>query len=402
MTRPAHPAADPAVGARILSAWRDGDLVPRGPGSPAPEPSEPAEASVIGIGESFVAWAVRAPGRAGITVRVPWRDPEDLAQPLGPEIAALRHVPPGLGPLPLALWEDPATSPIGRPCLVTAFVPGRVLPPSGWTGAHVRAHGRALARLHASPMPGRGRLGGRPDAASEAISAPASGGRPDPGQAAHPDAGEGSGSSSGSGSGPRNPAHVDTAALVPGPMSILGEVDGAFGWWREHHPGVAGRADLAPLLAAARARCAGAEPAFAADGTFVLAHGDLCATNVVWTADADGAPHPRFIDFEWAQADDRARDLAIIGGAVHGGPWYVPLDDAGLADLLDTYVAAARALDPGAIPDVAALRVRRDAWVAYERTAMLLHVARRAGEGDPVHRAALPVLRSTLAAWLGA
>ncbi|MGP9694147.1 phosphotransferase [Brachybacterium sp. AOP25-B2-12] len=356
MTDATDAAADPEVGRRILAAWRDGTLVPRGPDTPGPRPAEDSGIEVIGVGESFAAWAICSPGHPGVTVRVPWRDPEDLAQPLGREIAALRHVPPGLGPLPLALWDDPASSPIGRPCLVTAFVPGRVLAPTDWSPRHLRAHARALARLHTASMPGRGPLLGAPD----------------------------------------------TAGLAPGPMSILAEADGAFAWWHEHHPEVADRADVAPLLAAARGRCAQAEPAFARNDAYVLAHGDLCATNVVWEDDAEGAPRPRFIDFEWAQADDRARDLAIIGGPVHGGPWYVPLDDGALEDLLRTYVDAARGYDPTAIPDVDDLRARRDAWVAYERTAMLLHVTRRAAEGDPAHRAALPVLRSSLAEWLGA
>ena len=48
----------------------------------------------------------------------------------------------------------------------------------------------------------------------------------------------------------------------------------------------------------------------------------------------------------------------------------------------------------------AALRERMRAWTAYERTAMLVHVASRAATRAS-HRQVLPVLRGTLAAELG-
>ena len=50
--------------------------------------------------------------------------------------------------------------------------------------------------------------------------------------------------------------------------------------------------------------------------------------------------------------------------------------------------------------DVPSLRERMRAWTAYERTAMLVHVASRAATRAS-HRRVLPVLRGTLADELG-
>ena len=110
----------------------------------------------------------------------------------------------------------------------------------------------------------------------------------------------------------------------------------------------------------------------------------------------------QYIDYEWAQGDDPARDLAIIGGPVHGGPWYVPLAEEQVMAFVEEYVRARGELGevPAGIADVGALRERMRAWTAYERTAMLVHVASRAATRAS-HRQVLPVLRGTLAAELG-
>lgn len=350
----ASPVASPAFGERLLAAWRDGTLIPDG--ADGAHSAREAQAVVTGVGESFVAWRLTPAHGERLVVRVPWRPLDDLAQPLGEEIAALGHVDPAVGPRPVAACTDPGRSPIELPYVVTSYVPGRVLAPRRWTSAHLAAHARTLAVLHRPVLPGRGRLL------------------------------------------PGGTRAEQEAGLVRGPFSILAEVDGAFSWWREHHPEVTGEPLTAGLLDAARAVCAAAEPVAARLDSFTLAHGDLCATNVVWEDDGSGAgPVPRYIDFEWAQGDDPARDVAIIGGPVHGGPWYVPMDAEAHEAFLLAYVDAARALAPDRALDLDELRIRRDAWEAYERTAMYLHVARRAADGDPVHAAALPVLRDGLA-----
>lgn len=347
-------AASPETAERILAAWREGALVPRsGPGGDA-------TVVVSGRGESYVAWRLTPEDGDPLAVRVPRLGPDDLAQPIGREMPVLAQLEPGIGPAPVALHAEAATSPVGLPCVVTTFVPGRVLDPEEWTREHLLAHARALAAMHRRAWPGRGPIASGTDPAAD---------------------------------------------LARGSMSMLAECDGSFAWWRENVPAVCADSANAAIMDAARAVCEAAEPAFARLDAYALAHGDLVSTNIVWEDRTDGeasAPTCRYIDYEWAQADDRARDLAIIGGPVHAGPWYVPLGAEALEAFLQEYVRATRELDPGLELDADALRVRRDAWIAYERTAMLLHVARRAAAGDPLHRSVLAPLRELLTGWLAA
>ena len=120
------------------------------------------------------------------------------------------------------------------------------------------------------------------------------------------------------------------------------------------------------------------------------------------THDVTRAPLRSAVVAARAQGDDPARDLAIIGGPVHGGPWYVPLAEEQVTAFVDEYVRARGELGevPAGIADVGALRERMRAWTAYERTAMLVHVASRAATRAS-HRQVLPVLQGTLAAELG-
>lgn len=151
---------------------------------------------------------------------------------------------------------------------------------------------------------------------------------------------------------------------------------------------------LGPVIAAAGTACAEAAELIDAAPRWTLCHGDLCATNIVWEGGRCA-----YIDFEWAMADDPARDLAIIGGSVHGGPWYVPMDEAQVGGFVEAYRAAGRELG-SPVEKASALRARMRAWTLYERTAMLVHVAGRAGT-SALHARALPQLRAGLAALLG-
>src|SRR5699024_7093633 len=91
----------------------------------------------------------------------------------------------------------------------------------------------------------------------------------------------------------------------------------------ERHGALLAEHGLEPFLEAALTGVAGIEDQIASLEGFSLCHGDLCATNILWagTDAASSDPRVQYIDFEWAQGDDPARDLAIIGGRVHGGPW---------------------------------------------------------------------------------
>src|SRR5699024_7187226 len=111
---------------------------------------------------------------------------------------------------------------------------------------------------------------------------------------------------------------------------------------RARHGAVIADQGLEPILEATVSRVRAIERDIAQLDGFVLAHGDLCATNIMWDrAGIDAtSEHPtvRYIDFEWAQGEDPARDLANIGGSVHGGPWYVPMDEEQISGVVDRYV----------------------------------------------------------------
>lgn len=335
-------AENDALPARIAHAWEHGTLWTSGALlAPGPEPAAirrtggTAEVTRLGSGETFTAWHLLPPHGTDLTVRIPWHE---VTHPLRHEFAALLHAPPGVGPIPVACQEDPRRSPLGVSYLVTSTVAGRILPPRAWTREHLLAHARRLAMLHAVRAPGRGPVGLGTDR---------------------------------------------WADVEPGPMSLVRVLDADF---QATDPRIVARFDLGPLMAAAREFCAARDDAFGRIDGFVLSHGDLCATNVVWPEALPGEPAaapdthaaPGYIDFEWAQADDPARDLAIIGGAVHGGPWYVPMDDETIDAFIAEYAAAGAAhagVDPHTPIDAAALRVRRDAWEVYEKTAMAAHLA---------------------------
>lgn len=370
-------AGAPEMGELLAEAWSSGVLVlpQRDEGSPVrlpglhksvlpPSLTGPAEVSLEGMGEHFAAWRVSPHQNAPLIVRIPHVDLAELPWGLEHEIAALFLSPSGVGPEPIAVETGSAGSPIGRPYVVTSCMPGRALPPSAWTEEHLRAHARLLAALHMVPAPGRGpvQMGKRP-----------------------------------------------WRGIPRDAPSLLAEVEEAADTWRTDRRDLLKEHRLKPLLKAAIAQVAAVEPQIRALDGFVLAHGDLCATNILWASGSAPLPSPRYIDFEWAQGDDPARDLAIIGGRAHAGPWYVPMDEVQVDGFVGAYVeerrrlAAERGL-PDGVPesasDIGALRDRMRAWTAYERTGMLVHLASRARE-SALHRDAFGQLRETLAVELG-
>lgn len=364
--------ASAAMGELLAQTWSEGTLMLplREDASPVRLPgmhksvlpaslSGRARVTLAGVGERFAAWRVIPQENASVIVRIPHVTPAELHQDLAHEIAALTLIPADIGPEPIAVHDDAATSPLGHPYLVTSEMPGTAASPEAWTGAHLRSHAEHLARLHTVPAPGRG------------------------------------------------PVSLGTdpwTAVAPGPQHLLPEVDEEIESWSLAHGAVIAEHGLAPLLEAAREVVAAADAEIARLDGFVLAHGDLCSTNILWdgTDEVTGAPRVQYIDFEWAQGDDPARDLAILGGAVHGGPWYVPLTEEQVDAFVQAYVRARG--EHGDVPDsasdVASLRHRMRAWTAYERSAMLVHVASRASTRAS-HRRVLPMLRGTLAEELG-
>jgi aminoglycoside phosphotransferase (APT) family kinase protein len=387
MSTPAPRPDSPHMADRLRTAWDEGTLIlpPQDPDHPLHLPglSGPVEIALLGTGTTFAAWRLRQmPLGREFLIRIARRAP---AQPLRREVAALTLTPRGLGPEPVTLCEDPAASPLGAPYIVTTVVAGRELPPSAWTLDHLRAHARRLAQLHRVLAPGRGPVALSP-----------MGGAPDP-----------------------------WADVDPAPLDLVAELDAVVD--AAATAGTVDRCGLGPLAVAARRFCADRADAFADPLPWVLCHGDLCATNILWPG-ADGLGGrgggadpgiPDYIDFEWAQADDPARDLAIIGGSVHGGPWYVPMDDGMVDAFLAEYLDARERVTP-LVPSSArhagvevdegrtlpalgpvALRTRRDVWEVYEKTAMLLHLAGAAPDRTGTGGITAAALRSTLGARLG-
>ncbi len=376
---PALDPTSPEVGERILAAWADGSLVLpiQDSGTPVPLPgrhySAPlpeglaggASVDLIGIGERFVVWRLEPEDNAPLAVRIPHVPPQQRVQALQHEIAALTHMPRGLGPSPVSSHEDPATSPIGLAYVAVTFESGEPLAPESWNRTHLRIHAQRLARLHTVIAPGRG---------------------------------------------PIAVARDPWAEVPERPLSVLDEVDALLATWRRDHADVLSAHSLEPFLDAMRERVVDLDAQMRSVNAFCLVHGDLCATNILWRTVADGyggtEPVPVFIDLEWAQADDPARDLSSIGGTIHGGPWYVPMDEDLQTAFVTAYLKAREDL-PMRLPSPGsprAVRERMLGWAAYERTAMLVHLAVHQDQDSPhrqMRRDALPLLRVSLAQEFG-
>ena len=143
--------------------------------------------------------------------------------------------------------------------------------------------------------------------------------------------------------------------------------------WGEHHPETLTDPRVRALLPAWRRELTRLAPAFEAVPTHPLIHGDAVATNVVLGPDG----LPRLIDFEWSGPGDTAKDLALIGGRVTGGPWYLPMTPDAVAAFVAEYVRLAQ--DAGAT-DPQRLLERRDAYELLDRLGNLLYCLSRPGE----------------------
>lgn len=176
----------------------------------------------------------------------------------------------------------------------------------------------------------------------------------------------------------RRAALVHNATARPGTSSGIAWYENSLAWWQENHPEAVAEPAAARLLHRVRAFVAEREETFERLTELVLVHGDLVATNVLFRDD-----RPCFVDWEWADADDPARDLALIGGQSYGGPWYVPLDDDAVETFVAVYAGERGWTDESA---VGGLMTRRDVWMALDRTFSSLHF--RLGENAEKHAAA--------------
>ncbi|MFT3887380.1 MAG: aminoglycoside phosphotransferase family protein [Arachnia sp.] len=307
--RPDTDPTDAGTGPLLLDALRSGAIAVP---DPALRPDD-ARATLLGTGETYAAWLV-TDGAASLVFRLARRRPADMPCPMADEFLAGPLIPEDIGSRPLAM-DDSADNPLRTPYIVATFVPGSLRDPLAWDAPLLRAHARRLAALHRPAYALAGPIG-----------------------------------------------------REAGRLDIVAEFDGGYSWWRGAHPDIAERAEAAGLARLIRRRLVDAAPAFAAiDYSFI--HGDLVATNIV----VDDAGTPRYIDWEWARIGDVANDLALIGGRVTGGPWYVPMDDATVDGFLREYLAAREEQDPGAAEPLDQLRERRDAWELLERFLTSMH-----------------------------
>ncbi len=220
----------------------------------------------LGAGESYTAWRIGS-GEQARVLRLPRLPPHDLPRPMETEYEVLRRVPPELGTSAVAL-EFSSDNPLGTPYMVTTHVPGRALRATDWNPRLATALAHQIARLH------------------EALA----------------------------------------TTPVPAPSTVFVPSAGEQGeklatWWGEHHPQALTDPRVRALLPTWRRELDRLAPAFEAVPTHRLIHGDAVAPNVILGPDG----LPRLIDFEWSGPGDTAKDLALIGGRVTGGPWYLPM-----------------------------------------------------------------------------
>ena len=283
-------------------------------GLPA-EPGTP-EITLLGAGESYVAWRIGSGDQAQV-LRVPRRSPHEMPRSMMAEFETLRRVPPELGTSAIAL-ETGTDNPLGIPYMVTTHVSGRALRATDWNPRLATALAHQIARLH------------------------------------------------------------EALATSPAPSAVFVPSAGEQGeelltWWGRHHPETLTDPRVTALLPAWRRELTRLAPAFEAVPIHPLIHGDVVVTNVI--LGPDGVP--RLIDFEWSGPGDRAKDLALIGGRVIGGPWYLPMTPDDVAAFVTEYSRYSR--HAGAI-DPQQLLARRDAYELLDRMGNLLYCLSRPGE----------------------
>ena len=278
----------------------------------------------LGAGESYVAWRIGSGDRARV-LRVPRRSPHEMPRSMTAEFETLRRVPPELGTSAIAL-ETGTDNPLGIPYMVTTHVSGRALRATDWNPRLATALAHQIARLH------------------EALATA--------------------------------PAAAPSTAFVP---SAGEQGEELATWWGEHHPQTLTDPRVRALLPAWRRELDRLAPAFEAVPTHPLIHGDAVAPNVILGPDG----LPRLIDFEWSGPGDTAKDLALIGGRVTGGPWYLPMTPDDVTAFVTEYARYSRrsrlAQDTGAT-DPQRLLERREAYELLDRLGNLLYCLSRAGE----------------------
>lgn len=244
-----------------------------------------------------------------------------MPRPIAAEFEALRHVPTDIGTVGIA-YDDTEDNALDHAYVVTTFVPGQIRPAAEWTEAQALTHARQLARLH----------------------------------------------------------HAVGGTSEPSPSASMEAAEG-LAWWSTERPDIVGDPRVQRLLEPWQRFIREREDAWDGATQHRLIHSDLVVTNIIVGQD----DIPRYIDWEWGGPGDVAKDLAMFGGAIAGGPWYVEMDGAATSRFLDEY--ARTRTDLGSPVHLERLRVQRDAWEVTERLLGCLHFLTKAAS-DPVYREA--------------
>ncbi|WP_232012045.1 aminoglycoside phosphotransferase family protein [Actinomyces slackii] len=296
------------------------DMARQGSLTGAPAPA--ITASRLGAGESYTAWLLRPAdqGAGAHVLRLPRRPAAQMPRPMAEEYAALQRVPADLGSSAVAM-EPSADNPLASPYIVTTYVPGRPLSRGDWYPGLVPALAELIARFHRA---------------------------------------------------------VDEDAPPQGPLpTATHEAEALLSWWGESHPGTLADPRARPLLEPWRRALAACDEAFEGQRAHRLIHGDVVLPNLVLGPDG----RLRLIDLEWSGPGDRAKDLALVGGAITGGPWYAPIDGEQVRALVEDYARLSATL--GAMPeDAGRLARRREAWELLDRLDNLLYCLSRATEEE--------------------
>lgn len=274
---------------------------------------QPVEVTLLGRGQTNHAWRVST-STGTFLLRIPHRPTDQAPRSMFEEFAALARVPAQVGTRGIA-YAHTEQNPLGCRWILATFVEGAEKPAAQWSRDDLRALASTLARLHDRVEPLAG------------------------------------------------PVTSPTSREA----SVLGLFESSLAWWQQHRPDLVVR--HAELVEQVRDYVTHRQQAGGVlRGGFSFVHGDVIVGNVILGPGGSVG----LVDWEWAEIGDPARDLALIGGPVHGAPDYVPMTDDQTADFVSAYLDQTSAL--GRLGERAeVLLLRRDAHEACERLFTCLH-----------------------------